>query len=321
VSAALHAQTPTLTATDSRGLVVRSVQWYRADSSHEPESRVTQMRQDLLGREVENRDPRLFACAAPRPNLATIYSLSGLPLFSDSVDSGWQATLMTEDGLPVVRQDGRGTQTDYEYDELRRLTAVFETADGQARCAERFGYGGVEADHEHNLRQRLLRRDDPAGARHMLAYDLNGLTQQERQHFIEGLEAPDWPESETARDALLEDSDNYTSQWTFSPWGDQLQMIDAAGNCHRQQFSVAGRLAASSLHAAKNGTVVTLVDQISYTPLDQVQRQVAGNGLVTETTYDPADNRLMRLQCGSLQDLTYLYDPVGNVVCHEDHSV
>ncbi|MGH1552109.1 hypothetical protein ACRAWF_07930 [Streptomyces sp. L7] len=38
-----------------------------------------------------------------------------------------------------------------------------------------------------------------------------------------------------------------------------------------------------------------------------------GNGISTEYTYDPLTFRLVRLNTGELQNLTYTYDPVGNI--------
>jgi len=330
VSSALHTHThtPALTAMDSRGLAVRSVHWYRAEDGVEPEARVAHSRLDSMGRVVEQRDARLFASAAVRPNLASVYGLSGNVLLSDSVDAGLQLLLHCEDGLPDERRDGRGTRTRYEYDGSRRVIGVYEgSGDQPERCAERFIYGDDQADASYNLRQQMLRHDDPAGTRHMHSYDLHGLPQQERQHFLDSLESPDWPDDPEARDALLEPGDGMLSQWAYSPWGEQLRMTDAAGNQHRQRFDIAGHLAVSTLQPAGQESPTTLVEQIHYNAFDQVQSQVAGNGLITETSYDPADGRLSRLLCRpannapALQYISYFYDPVGNVVRHEDATI
>ncbi|WP_341963864.1 C2H2-type zinc finger protein [Pseudomonas sp. RC10] len=376
MSSALHAHTPTLTALEPRGLTVRSVRWYRAESEVEAEAQVSQSRLDAWGRVVEQRDARLFASAAARPrvcknvmsddearqkqakkrslgvlnehfspvfnaasssavvftqsgpNLATVHSLSGNTLKSDSADAGWHVALNNEDGSTAERRDSRATYTRYEYDVLRRVMAVFEASGGAGeRCVERFIYGDDQADSSYNLRRQMLRHDDPAGTRHLHAYDLNGLPQLERQRFLESLELPDWPADNDARDALLESGDGFLSRWEYSPWGEQVGMTDAAGNHHQQRFDVAGRLMVSTLQPSGQETSAALVEQIRYNVFDQVQSQVAGNGLITETTYDPADGRLSRSLCKpandakALQDISYFYDPLGNVVRHEDHSI
>lgn len=328
MSAALHAHTPTLTVLDSRGFMVRSVRWYRAEDGVAPEPRVSHSRLNAWGWAVKQRDARLFASAAPRPNLATVYSLSGNVLLSDSVDAGLRVVLPCEDGLADEHRDGRGTHTRYEYDALRRAKAVFEApADQPERCVERFIYGDDQADASYNLRRQILRHDDPAGTRHLHAFDLNGLAQQERQHFLDRLEPPDWPDATGARDALLEPGEGLLSQWAYSPWGEQLELTDAAGNRHRQQFDIAGHPAVSTLQPAGQETPITLAEQIRYNAAGQVQSQVAGNGLMTETSYDPADGRLSRLLCRAanngpaLQDISHFHDPAGNVVRHEDQSI
>ncbi|MGE8100115.1 hypothetical protein [Pseudomonas fluorescens] len=77
-----HSHTPQLSIIDSRGLLVRQVAYCRRDVSElVPEARVTVQQHDAVGRLVTQRDPRFLAPTA-RPNLTTIYSLSGAALFS-----------------------------------------------------------------------------------------------------------------------------------------------------------------------------------------------------------------------------------------------
>lgn len=326
MSSALHARTPTLTAHDPRGVPLRAVQWWRSEPDLAPEARITQTLYDTTGRAVAHRDARLFATSATRPSIAMIHSLSGNTLHSDSVDAGWHATLFTEDGVPTRRYDSRGTLTRFDHDDLRRPTAVYETAEGEPeRCSERFIYGDAQADPAFNLRQQPLRHDDTAGTRHMLAYAINGLRLEERQQFLHSLEAPDWPDSTSERDTLLETNEGSSTGWTFSPWGEQLEMLDAGGNRQRQQLGIDGRLRGASVLPAGAQSAKTLVSDIHYNAFGQVVSQTNGDALTSEYTYDPADGRLTRLLCSSstknLQDLSYRYDPVGNVTRHEDRSL
>ncbi|MBX9410754.1 hypothetical protein K5E40_34680, partial [Pseudomonas baetica] len=62
-----------------------------------------------------------------------------------------------------------------------------------------------------------------------------------------------------------------------------------------------------------------------YNAADQIIEQQAGNGVLSQWTYDPADGRLhtqrSRKAAGAvLQDFEYFYDPVGNITRIEDHA-
>jgi len=84
----VHHRTPTLTVTDSRGLTVRRVDYWRNKADDLPMTRVTRIEHDLAGRSVAQRDPRL-----PSPCLVTTCSLLDQPLSTDSVDAGMRLSL------------------------------------------------------------------------------------------------------------------------------------------------------------------------------------------------------------------------------------
>jgi len=69
----------------------------------------------------------------------------------------------------------------------------------------------------------------------------------------------------------------------------------------------------------------SLVHDIRYNAQDQVERETAGNGVLTHVEYAADDGRLIRLVAAvgnqkPLQDLNYVYDPVGNIVKLHDES-
>lgn len=210
MSPALHRHTPNLSVVDPRGLTVRDVEWHRTEAASLPTARITRHRFDAAGRAVQHQDPRFFAQGESGPiNLSSVFSLSGQVLASDNVDTGWRIGLLADDGLPEESWDSRATHGQVEYDRLRRPVAIFE----QDGCVERFSYGAADADAGCNLRNRCMRHDDPAGSRYFPGYDLNGLLQEERQHFLSALNIPDWPEAIPERDALLEAAEGLTTRW------------------------------------------------------------------------------------------------------------
>lgn len=324
----LHHKTPTLAVIDPRRLAVRSVAYWRAEIAQTPETRVTRHGFDAAGRGIDQWDARLWANGGA-PALRHGYSLSGKVLGSDSVDAGWRLALLGQADQVLSGWDGRGARQDFEYDPSLRPLAVVERARGDvARVVERFEYGA--ADPGINLGNqcgRLIRHDDPAGTRYMPEYDVLGLAQSEISHFLASLDPPDWLLAATERDLLLEPGPGFESRWRYSPTGDLLSLTDAKSHRRHFTYTVAGQLKAGWLQPADCAAPgQCLVHDIRYTPGGQVEREIAGNGVVTEANYALEDGRLLRLSAAlpgatPLQDLQYQVDPVGNILQIDDHAL
>lgn len=330
MSAALHHRTPTLQVLESRGLPVRHIGYHRASADDRAQARITRRTHDAAGRVSAQWDPRLLArLEAGEPvttNMTTLYSLSGLPIVSDSVDAGRKLCLFADTGLPANQWDSRQTHWQTEYDELLRPVIIKETAAGTSeRVAERYEYGAASSDAAtRNQCGRLIRHDDAAGSRSIAEYSLAGKTLSETRRFLTSLDEPDWPESQTARDVLLEIGDGETSHWNHGPLGDVFDQTDARGHRQRFMYSVAGEVVQASLQLA-GGDEQLVIEDIGYNAFGAIERQTAGNGAVSSAEYDPADGRLRRLHTDrpgktAVQDLLYEYDPVGNIVRTEDKS-
>ncbi|WP_046236981.1 RHS repeat domain-containing protein [Pseudomonas syringae pv. coryli] len=323
MSSIMHTNTPQLAISDSRGLPVRSVQFYRGADGQPVEARVTQHYFDEAGRLIASRDPRFSSrsndgvCAPV--NLMQIVSLSGASLLSNSVDSGWRVSLNGEAGQLVDSCDGRDNPRQIEYDELLRPLAINESG----RMTERFTYGGP-ATAEHNQCNQLIRHDDTAGSRLLLDYGLSGRALSEKRYFLQSPDSPDWPLAEPDRDALLEPVGLQT-RWAFNAQGEDLAQTDANGNFHRFSHGVAGQLHAVELTLANTAQPQTLVSAIHYDAFNQVEQETAGNGVVSRYLYDQQDGRLIELSALSadgsvLQKLKYSHDPVGNILLVNDAS-
>jgi RHS repeat-associated protein len=318
--------TPTLSVMDPRTLAIRSVAYCRHPDQADIESRITRQIFDAAGRQVAAWDPRLWG-AAPKPNLATIYALSGQALLTDSVDAGWQLSLLSEAGSRCSGWDARGNESHHQHDDLQRPITLTEQAfGGQSQVVERWTYG--EATDEcalNNLCGQLIRHDDPAGNRHFNDYGLGGATLVESRRFLIELENPDWPLEPAGRDEYLEEK-TYVTRQIFNPTGELQRHIDAVGNTKTLHYDVAGRLGATWLLQAGEGRQPKcLVSKIRYNAEGQVESETAGNGVIACAEYNSEDGRLLRLVAAvgmqtPLQDLNYTYDPVGNIVSLEDKT-
>lgn len=324
----VHAHTPKLSVIDNRGLPVRQVAYWRRDTDTPiPEVLVTASQHDAAGRCVAQRDPR-FLAATSRPNLSTVYSLSGRVVFSASRDAGWNLGLRDESGQQHERWDGRGNHWQHEYDQLRRPIATHEQTPGsKRRTVERLTYADSTAEFaERNQCGQVIRQDDRAGCLWLEQQALSGgLMRQTRRFLPEHADVQaDWPAAEPERDALLKPGQGYVSQSHFGPLGEVLVQTDAGG--HRQQFSVdrAGQLQRIDL-TLKAQSPQPLLKAAHYNAEGQLLTQITGNDVTSSATYEASTGRLKRLTATTsegvrLQDLGYEYDPVGNILRLLDHT-
>ena len=320
----LHHGTPKLAVIDPRGLAVRNVAYWRGESGQTPQARVTRQVFDAAGRGVEQWDARLLV-----PALSHCYSLAGKALAEDGVDAGWRVLLLGQAEEVQSRWDSRGTRQDTQYDGSLRPVAVTEQAHREAaRVVERFEYGVADpVVNPGNQCGRVTRHDDPAGTRHMPAYDLLGLALSEISHYLNSLDPPDWPRESSARDLLLEPGPGLESRWTYNPLGDLLSLIDAKKHRRHFTYTVAGQLKEGWLQPANTAAPgQCLVHGIRYNPGGKVEREIAGNDVVTEAEYALDDGRLLRLCAGlpnaaPLQDLRYTVDPIGNILQIDNHAL
>ncbi|WP_223444416.1 RHS repeat domain-containing protein [Pseudomonas sp. BF-R-19] len=326
MSAHHHTATPTLSVIDPRALSIRSVGYCRHPDSPDIDPRITRQCFDAAGRLVESWDPRLWG-TAPKPNLTTVYGLSGQPLLTDSVDAGWQLSVLDQVGLPLSFWDARGSQRHTEFDEQQRPITVTEQAAGERlRVVERLTYGGSEPAYAaHNQCGQVIRHDHPAGTHWAADYGLAGSVLVEEQRLLLELETPDWPIEIDARDEYLE-AQSFITRHSFNPTGELQEQTDAMGNVRTFAYDVAGKSSEVWLQmAGENKQRQSLVSDIRYNAQDQVERETAGNGVLTLIEYAAEDGRLIRLVAavGSqkpLQDLNYVYDPAGNIVKLHDES-
>lgn len=317
----VHTATPKVIAHDSRGRIVREIECYRSLPQDATELRISRQRFDDAGRLVASQDPRLGVTAGSDANLANRCSLSGNVLCSESVDAGWRVRLLGEAGETRATWDALGQTRSNGFDASLRLTTVTERgADGLSRVVERLTYGAADQS-AHHLCGLLVRHDDTAITRGLPEYDVRGTPVVEQQYFLLDLDTPDWPEEVDQRDALLEPDPAITRVF-HNALGEVLQQTDAKQTTRRFAYDVAGHLKAVSLQRVDAEPEVVIRD-VSFNALDEVERETAGNGVVTSIQYCAEGGRLLHLESGlpgqaALQRLAYQYDPVGNVTAIED---
>ncbi len=81
-----------------------------------------------------------------------------------------------------------------------------------------------------------------------------------------------------------------------------------------QTYNIAAPRSVAQVRSATHN--VAYASGLTYNPLGQLTQMRLGNNLLITNTYDLLSFRLKRLQAGSLLDLSYRYDAVGNVADH-----
>lgn len=315
--------TPKLSVMDSQGLAVRVVKYCRHRVEQAIESRIDRQVSDPARRMIAQWDPRLWGSAA-KPNIATFFSLSAKTLLGESVDSGWALSLFSASGYPLSHWDSRGSQSHVALDPLQRPVAVTQyLTDQPPQVVERLTYGDACAS--HNLRGRLVRHDHPAGTLQHCAFTVTGQSLIEKTRFLIDLTTPDWPMEMAAREVQLE-SEAFTTCHSYNAVGDVIDQTDAMGNRKLFAYTRAGEQKEARLKLASvEKPSVLLVSDIGYNASGQVEYETAGNGAKTSHEYSLEDGCPIRLcvrdPAGkTLQDLNFVYDPVGNILSIDDKS-
>lgn len=323
----IHANTPAIAAIDPRGLGVRSVAYHRRDDEMQAESCITQQVHDVVGRAELSRDPRLFDLhqqGQVAANQNNVFSLSSVLLLSENSDAGWRLGLFGEDGQGVEGWDQKLSHSRMNHDDQRRPIAAYENAlGGPERCFGRYAYADASADETRNRCGQLLRHDDTGGTLRFIEFGLAGTPLEHSRTFTEDPHwLVDWPEDEADRDDFLE-SESAVTRLYCNAAGEPIRQTDAKGNVQTSIQTRAAELKEVRLTLAGQTAEKTLVSDIQYNAFGQIERQCAGNGVISCATFRLEDGRLEHLKAyvlgqPALQDLTYVYDAVGNITCLSD---
>jgi insecticidal toxin complex protein TccC len=311
----IDSHTPNLTLVDGRRLVVRKVAFHRAPGSDDTREDVIGITLDLAGRITQLCDARFWTKAndepQPLPNRTHLYSLSGIPLLSESVDAGWDLALVRESGVVDRSWDSKEASWYNDYDELLRPITTYETAPAKpSRIVSRYLYADGATDWTaQNQCGQPVELYDNAGVLNYLEFGLLGQCLIESRQFLKEPQLPDWTLSPEL------DEPHFT-RFTFGPLGDLLTQTDASGNQQRFTHDIAGATRGIYLKPQDEAETL-LLSEVKYNALGQIESETTGNGVVNTSCYDPTTERLGSIRAAKddvlLQQLEYRYDPVGNV--------
>lgn len=307
--AAKHAGTPTVAHLDSLGRTFLTI----ADNGDAGKYE-TRVELDIEGNQRSVMDAR------GRNVMTYDYDLLSAQLHQVSIDAGERWMLNDVMGKPIYGWDSRGHQLHYRYDAVRRPTQLYVNQDSVERVAEQVIYGeNLPNDTELNLRGQAYQQLDGAGIVTNESYDFKGNLLSARRQFLQNYKDDvDWAQS-----PVLED-ESFASSTIYDALNRPITLTTPDQSVIRPTYNEANLLNAVDANLQgkqeNNEPIWTaFVKNIDYNEKSQRERIEYGNDARTSYAYDPETFRLTHLLTtrvtdhARLQDLSYAYDPVGNI--------
>lgn len=322
--AAVHDDTPALTVLDSSGrdiyAVIRNKFIHPQDLSLQEEDHISFSKLDIEGNQ------RLIRDARNNPVMQYDYDMLGNSLYQQSMDTGVLRVFNDATGKIMQSWNDRLFIFRHEYDELLRPVRVFVKQDNNPeKLVSRTIYAAcTPAEKALNRCGQIVEQYDAAGVIRNAAFDFKGnLLSSSRQLLKQYEEEPDWNQVNIPADM---ETDIYQSHTRYDALNRPLQMTMAEGSIIYPSFNEAGLLEKINVQHKGAGQAVTFVQQIDYDEKAQRKSILYGNNVLTKFSYDKHNFRLVRLLTTSgngnnlLQDISYTYDPVGNITQIEDKA-
>jgi RHS repeat-associated protein len=116
------------------------------------------------------------------------------------------------------------------------------------------------------------------------------------------------------------DDEAYSTVTRFDAVNRPVSVTTPGGDVLRPGYNEANLLERIDVQLAGDAAATAFVTGIDYDAHARQTRIAYGNGQTSDYEYDPATFRLTRQHTGSLQDLRYFYDPVGNITRIRDEA-
>lgn len=317
--ALVHANTPSIAQLDTLGRTFVTMADNGAAGKYQ-----TSVALDIQGHQLSVTD------AVHRPIMTYVYDMLGNRVHQSSVDAGDRWLLSDVGGQPIRGWNSRNFALRYTYDALRRPTQLFVQPPGAAEIlAECTVHGeGVTTAIPQNLRTRVYQMYDAAGVATNVGFDFKGnLLASSRQLNNVFAQTMDWsvlalltdPQKIVVAAAPQLQAETFTSVTTYDAINRPLTLTAPDGSVIRPTFNDANLLETVTVNVRGAGVATSVVAHVEYNARGQRNQIVYGNGSETAYTYDAESLRMTELKTtrssnnAILQDLSYAYDPVGNI--------
>lgn len=324
--------TPNRSIMNNLGQVIQTQRIQRSKDLPQGEVLTNYYTYDIVGRQLTSADPRLHDLE--KHNFITTYSLTGIPLQVVSADAGIRWALSNTLGNPIWSYDARQVTTTPSYDVLHRPTQLHVYKPSSEKdplvldqVVERLIYGdtpgAVPNPADYNLKGQVYQHYDQAGLITLPSYSLLGdVLTDIRQLRIDYKQEANW-----GKDSLrsLLQPVLYKTSTSYDALGRIIQAWDVDHNTTVPTYHPSGLLNQVNLTTANDQQTKQVVQGITYNAKGQRLSVCYDNGTTTTYTYDLKTWELTNLKTVNqqgkvLQELVYVYDPVGNVVAKTDRG-
>lgn len=328
----LNTRTPTVVVHDNRGSTIREMSYCRhPDAINKTDERITRHHYHARGYLEHSIDARLYEAqqsdSTIQSNIQQTVSLGGALSLSQGVDNGNSFNLNDIEGVISQQINAKGTVTTYEYTDPRferHLDNIKEGKLGESstRVVQKFKWAQAWDEFiAKNQVGKCIEYFDIAGKKTADSFSLLGGVLSETQQLYFGRYIDLSSNNDVSK---IENSEKYTTQYTYDATGTVLTETDCKGHQRRMIYDIAGFVKQSWL-TLKGQTEQIILRSLTYSAAGQKLREEQGNGLVTTYEYEPETQRLLHIKTARLQghalgakimqDLRYEYDPVGNIIC------
>jgi RHS repeat-associated protein len=324
-AAAAHENTPAVVHLDPLGRTFLTIADNGAAGKFE-----TRVELDIEGNQRSVTDAR------NRKILTQDFDMLGTVIHSASVDAGERWLLNNATAKPMLRWDSRSHTIRTTYDALQRPSHFFVSeASNPEVLVERIVYGEAHPNAESlNLRGQLFQQYDGAGLVTNELYDFkSNLLSSSRQLAIEYKKQVDWTALANLDDAqaiasppkALLESETFTTSTEYDALNRPIRVTTPDQSDLRPTYNEANLLERVDVNLRAAAQPAAFVTGVSYDAKGQRLQIDYGNGATTNYDYDEKTFRLKRLRttradAAQLQDLSYTYDPVGNITAIRDDA-
>jgi RHS repeat-associated protein len=326
--AAAHSDTPTVAHFDTLGRTFLTIAHNRKRATGPDEFYPTRVELDIEGNQREVID------AQDRVIMRYDYDLSSNRIHQASMEAGERWMLNDVTDKPIRAWDSRGFMRRMTYDELRRPTGLFVTKNGAERMAERTIYGENQGDAK-NHRGRVHQVFDAAGISTSSDYDFKGNLRESTRNLLPislWKQGVDWAQEPVANGG------SFTTRTTYDALSRSLTVNFPDGSVYRPTFNEANLLDKVNVTLRGADTTTPFVTNIDYNAKGQRILIHYANGAETTYAYDDQTFRLIHFKTtrapgqdgqlsqifkteSTVQDLSYTYDPAGNITRIADDAL
>jgi RHS repeat-associated protein len=333
--AAQHANTPTMAQLDVLGRTFVAIADNGVGASGAPQKYVTHTALDIQGNPIVVTDARL------NPAMISDFDMIKRVLHTKSIDAGERWTLVDLAGKPIWTLDSSQNEVHLLYDELHRPTYIYVQQKGEPVpiIAERLVYAdrpdsnSASPPEQANLRGKIYQSYDAAGVVTNQQFDFKGNLLQSTRRLTSGSyysRQMDWAPIGTINDiqtiannatSLLE-NEPFSQSTTHDALNRPLTITTPDQSRTQRSYNERRLLDQIMVSVSPTGMTSQIVSHIAYNEKGQRLECDYGNSAITTYTYDRFTYRLTELKTtrpngagtDTLQDLSYCYDPVGNIV-------